>query len=39
MKELNDLAELTKFGVKDEDTIKEINRLRTRRLQLSNFCL
>ena len=34
---LQEFADPTKFGVKDEDTIKEINRLRTRRLQLSNL--
>ena len=34
---LQEFADPTKFGVKDEDTIKEINRLKTRRLQLSNL--
>ena len=34
---LQGYSDPTKYGVKDEDTIKEINRLRTRRLQLSNL--
>ena len=34
---LQGFADPTKFGIKDEDTIKEINRLKTRRLQLSNL--